>query len=220
VAGLGTDWAVERTSLKPWPFCRYSHGALDAFANLVDTHGLKPDDIDSVTVTVPPFSFIQMIATSTEVTDKLKIMTSLPYALAMVANRIPPGPKWWADDVFEDPAVHAFAQRVHAQVDEGLNEPFLAELKAGRQLSASTVPGQIRVTAPTEQFEATIERGAGDPADPAKVLGDDALRAKVVEFAAGVLAPGAGAAIVDAAFALDRAANLDALMGPCAEPAR
>lgn len=140
VAGLGEDWGVERTAFKPSPFCRYTHSSLDAFAAIVEENSLKPDEIESVTVTVPPYGFIEMIARSTEVPEKLKIMTSLPYGLSMIAHRVPAGPKWWDDQVFNDPAVHDLARRVHAEVDESLNDAFLADLKAGRQMSSSKTP--------------------------------------------------------------------------------
>lgn len=217
LAGLGEEWGVERTALKPWPFCRYTHSSLDAFARLVDEHSLKPDEIDSITVTVPPYGFIEMIASSTEVTDKLKIMTSLPYALSMIAHRVPAGPKWWDDQVFADPAVHDLARRVHAEVDESMNERFLADLKAGAQMSSSKTPQRVRVSARSGVFEADADRAVGDPTDPATAWSDDALRGKIVEYADGVLAPGAGAAIAAACFELELARDLSALMAPCAE---
>lgn len=217
LAGLGQEWGVERTALKPWPFCRYTHSSLDAFAKLVDEHSFKPDEIDAITVTVPPYNFIEMIASSTEVTEKLKIMTSLPYALSMIAHRVPAGPKWWDDQVFGDPAVHDLARRVHAEVDESLNERFLADLKAGRQMSSSKTPQRVRVSARSQEFEVAADRALGDPTDPATAWSDDAVRAKVVEYTDGVLAPGAGAAIAAAGFGLASAPDLTALMGPCAE---
>jgi 2-methylcitrate dehydratase PrpD len=219
LAGLGEDWAVEQTALKPWPFCRYSHGTLDAFASLVAERDLKPDEVEGITVTVPPYNFIAMIASSVEVTEKLKIMTSLPYALAMIAYRVPAGPKWWSDEVFGNPAVHDFARRVRAEVDDSLNGEFLADLKAGRQLSSSKTPGLLAVSARGDVYKTAVGRALGDPTDPAKVWSDDALRAKVIEYSHGVLAQGAGAAIASAGFALETASDLNALMGPCVERA-
>lgn len=217
--GLGQTWGVERTALKPWPFCRYSHGQLDEFSRIVEENDLKPDEIDSVTVTVPPYGFIEMIARSVEVTDKFKIMTSLPYALSMVAHRVPAGPKWWGDEVFGDEAVKEFARRVHTEVDESLNDEFLADMRISGQMISSKTPGRIRVEARGEVFDASVGRALGDPTDPSKVWSDEAIAEKVVEYADGVLEPGAGRTIAEAGFDLENAADLSALMGPCTRPA-
>jgi 2-methylcitrate dehydratase PrpD len=218
VDGWGNQWGVERTALKPWPFCRYGHGQLDEFARLLDEHDLSADEIDSVTVTVPPYGFIEMIARSVDVTDKLKIMTSLPYALSMIAHRVTPGPRWWSDAVFTDRSVHDFAHRVHAEVDESLNDQFLANLKAGGQLNSSRTPGRIRVSGRGEVFEAIVGPALGDPTDPGKVWSDEAIAAKVVEYSDAALGPDAGEAIAKAGFTLETATDLSALMGPCAQP--
>lgn len=73
------------------------------------------------------------------------------------------------------------------------------------------------MSARSQVFELAADRALGDPTDPAKAWSDGAIAAKVVEYADGVLAPGAGAAIAAAAFELTTAPDLTALMCPCAE---
>jgi len=48
--GLGAQWRVLETSIKPYPSCRYLHGAVDAVERLVRSHNLVPANVAEVTV--------------------------------------------------------------------------------------------------------------------------------------------------------------------------
>ncbi len=217
--GLGSRWAVESTSLKPWPGSRLMHTALGAFTDLVAEHQLRPDDIRSVTVVVPPWPIIEWQASKVECTDRFQIMSSLPYLMSMIAYGVPAGPAWWSEAAFGNPAMRAFAQRVTARVDPDLNEVFLADLRAGLQFNVSRVPVQVRIETADAILTRYVERAHGDPADPSTAMTDAELAAKSEEFTRDVLPAGAGQQLVAAAFSLDKAGNLDALMGPCTDHA-
>jgi 2-methylcitrate dehydratase PrpD len=53
----GTIWEVERTSLKPFPSGRATHGALDGLLQLQRKHGFRKEDVESVDIHVPPMVF-------------------------------------------------------------------------------------------------------------------------------------------------------------------
>ena len=54
---LGEQWEVTRTSLKPYPSGRATHGALDGLQRLQREHGFTIEQVESVEVDVPPMVF-------------------------------------------------------------------------------------------------------------------------------------------------------------------
>lgn len=54
ICGLGTDFEVMATGLKPYPCCRYNHGVIDAVVGLVREHGLALEEISSLDVYMSP----------------------------------------------------------------------------------------------------------------------------------------------------------------------
>lgn len=53
VAGLGSTWELLKVGIKPYPVCHFTHAFADAALALRDAHGLRPEDIESVTCLVP-----------------------------------------------------------------------------------------------------------------------------------------------------------------------
>ena len=50
---LGTAWELMNTAVKPYPSCRYGHACIDAAIALRAEHGLKPEEIERVTMGLP-----------------------------------------------------------------------------------------------------------------------------------------------------------------------
>lgn len=50
LTGLGADYQILRTAIKPHAACRYSQGAIDAMLRLVLQHDLQPGEIEQVSV--------------------------------------------------------------------------------------------------------------------------------------------------------------------------
>ncbi|WP_431272343.1 hypothetical protein [Dankookia sp. P2] len=51
-AGLGTDWKLAETAIKPYPVCHFAHGAADA-AIALHAEGLDVDAIRSIRILLP-----------------------------------------------------------------------------------------------------------------------------------------------------------------------
>lgn len=87
---LGRDWTVLRNYIKPWPICRWAHGALGAVAMLMARHGLSAQEVETLEVGTFAQSaalFPGMPATTSQA------QYSLAFALAalLVNGRIGPG---------------------------------------------------------------------------------------------------------------------------------
>ena len=54
ITGLGTDFEVMSTAIKPYPCCRYNHAPIDAVVGLVREYRLAPEEIASMDVYIPP----------------------------------------------------------------------------------------------------------------------------------------------------------------------
>ncbi len=57
VSERGTIWEIDRTSIKPFPSGRATHGALDGLLQLKQRHGFTRSDISRIEVSVPPMVF-------------------------------------------------------------------------------------------------------------------------------------------------------------------
>ena len=54
ITGLGSDFEVMATAIKPYPCCRYNHGPIDAVVGLVREYQLAAEEIASMDVYISP----------------------------------------------------------------------------------------------------------------------------------------------------------------------
>ena len=54
ITGLGTEFEMMFTSIKPYPCCRYNHAVIEAVVDLVRDHQLVPEDITSIDIYINP----------------------------------------------------------------------------------------------------------------------------------------------------------------------
>ncbi len=81
-AGGGEQWEITRSYIKRHACARAIHPALDAFAQLVDTHAIGPDDLESVTVA----TFAEAVELGNpHAANELAARFSMPFALAVYA---------------------------------------------------------------------------------------------------------------------------------------
>ncbi|WP_353618436.1 hypothetical protein [Boseongicola sp. H5] len=78
-ADLGRNWLVEDQYIKPYPICRWAHGAIDAARDVMLAHKLGPGDIAHVQVN----SFAEAVALFPGLPRTTsQAQYSLPFALA------------------------------------------------------------------------------------------------------------------------------------------
>ena len=51
-AGLGEEYELHETGLKPYPCCRYMHAPLDGVFELISEHGITPENFESASVNI------------------------------------------------------------------------------------------------------------------------------------------------------------------------
>jgi len=48
--GLGDDYEIRKTGIKPYACCRYIHPAVDATLEVIEAHDIDPDEIESISI--------------------------------------------------------------------------------------------------------------------------------------------------------------------------
>lgn len=60
VEGLGQRYEVVTLGMKPYPSCRYTHAPVDAALQIMQENGIKPQDVDRVTVKITPRDYLMV----------------------------------------------------------------------------------------------------------------------------------------------------------------
>jgi 2-methylcitrate dehydratase PrpD len=203
-AGLGTDFEVLRTSIKPHACCRYEQAPIDALLALRAAHGLRPDEVADVTIGVLEAAvpiICEPRAAKLAPASVVDAQFSMPFgaAVALVHGRA--SPRQHGAGVLVDPAVRALMPRIRCVTDPALEAHFPREWPAWVR---------VRLRDGRELTDA-VRHPRGDPENP---LGWAELEAKAADLltAAAPAPADAVAALSAAARGLHRAPDLHALV--------
>ncbi|POR47178.1 MmgE/PrpD family protein [Bosea psychrotolerans] len=199
-SGLGTDWRIHRSSIKPYASCRGTHAAVEAMLRLRG-EGASVRNISAIRVNVHP-TIVRMCA-ATSVTTLLDAQMSLPYAVAVALVRGAADLPMFSEAVRRDPAVLDQARRV--EVVESV-EPMT---NVAAELVLDFTDGAQR--------RMRIDVPAGSATNP---LPDDGVIAKYRSLAAPILGAGQAAALEDAVLRLGRGVQPAELLGALHLPGR
>lgn len=122
---LGQDWTVMRNYIKPYPICRWAHGALECLRVLVEEKGIRPDEIEALEVA----TFAQSAALFSglpETTSEAQYSLGFALAAYLVHGRL--GPAEITGDALRDPRVAA----MHARITVREEPRHSARFPAGR----------------------------------------------------------------------------------------
>jgi len=198
---LGEQWYFPgEQSYKPYPHCRILHGPLQVLNDIIETHDIKPAEIESIKAWVESW-VMEPLWVTRDITHVTQAQFSMAHGLALGAHRIPPGKRWQQPEVVFDPSVMRLMEKVqYAQHAD--YEAQLARNPASR-------PTRIEVRARGKTFEGELLYPKGSPSpDPASRMTNDELSAKFVDNAEGVLSAGATDAVLNQLWELDKAADM------------
>jgi 2-methylcitrate dehydratase PrpD len=204
--GLGDRWHLGLTSIKPYPHCRHTHYALDLVCRLVREHGLRPQEIERITVRgfasfgVPPWNNIAP-------RNVLELEFSLPYGVALAAAGVPPGPEWLRQERLRDPLIADLARRVAVEANPEIQERIIAVWPD----PLTEVPTTVTISARGSSFTASDRFALGDGFAPTHRLDDNAVIAKFRCNAEAVLPAPAISRLVDAVFNLEKVKSLSVI---------
>jgi 2-methylcitrate dehydratase PrpD len=121
-AGLGVDYEFAKTTIKPYPTCRFVHGPIEAALQLKQAHRIDPAAIRAITIS----TFRQSI----EVSDRPALDTpydavvSHQYAVALALVKDNVELRAITDADARDPAVLALMRKVRVVHDPVLEQDF------------------------------------------------------------------------------------------------
>lgn len=166
---LGETWELSLNTYKPYACGIVIHPAIDGCIQLRNTHHLKADDIESVSLRVHPLvlELTGKKAPQTGLEGKFSVYHSSAVAIIHGAG----GESEYADAVVRDPRVIALRDRVHATEDNALHED------------------QVRITIHLrsgQTVEKFVEHAIGSIDRP---MTDADLEVKFRAFAHGMLSP-------------------------------
>ena len=207
--GLGTRWHLTETSIKPYPFCRFGHAALDILSGIVAEHALGADDIEHMVVRIPPHQLCQRLMETVDATEPLALMFSQPTAMALIALGIPAGPKWFEVDLMSDD-VRSVARRIGYEVVPEWGEALL-EQSSGDGFFARLPTEVIVRTRSGEEHRGFAEYAKGDPWSEESAYSYSDVAGKARRFLDGILPPERIEALIEAVDGLEAAADVSAV---------
>ena len=167
--GLGTDWALRRTYVKPYPCCRHLHGPIDAALEL--RTALDPATVTSIGVGTYT---VAARHDAVEVDGFLGAQMSIPHAVAVALLRGEVGLAEFGEPARTSPEVRALAGRVRVYEDPEAVAAYPKERPAVLTIERDGgAPLRTRVGQPY-----------GEPDNP---VSDQALEAKFRRLCAPVL---------------------------------
>jgi 2-methylcitrate dehydratase PrpD len=197
---LGRRWETLNIGVKPYPSCRYSHAPLDGLLDLVRAHGIKPDEVEEISVAVPEPGW-KIIGDPEPAKQAPKSVVDGQFSMAFCAAvALRSGGLVWDDYAkhLGDPATLALCRKVRTSVDR--------TIPAGAAVEMS---GSVRVKTRRGVFETSVRVPKGEPSN---FLSASELRAKFDGLAGPYLSARRLDELAGALLALDQAKDIGAVL--------
>ena len=199
--GLGTEWEILNTDVKPYPCGHISHPYMDCALRLREEHGLKPEQIESIELRVPSAAvaiLCEPLAAKRKPANSYAARFSMPYAVAVILTRGRAGIDEFSEAAIRDPVALALCARTSYVVDDTLPFP-------------QTFPGWIRMRLKDgRELEARMDASRGSREIP---MTEAELRGKFAANAARALPAGQVDALWSAGLGLDAASDVKDFAG-------
>lgn len=197
--GLGTEFELMQTAVKPYPSCRYGHACIDAALALRAAHGLAPEEIDHVTMGLPEKGMLLVGAPLARKQDPRNVVDGQFSGPFVVAHALAMGRMDWDSYAnLDDPAVRSLLPKVACAEDPEVQAEAPANLA-----------GKLTVRARGQDFVAFVKVPKGEPGN---FLSEAELRAKFHGLADAVLGHERATQLADAVLGLEQAPDVGGMM--------
>lgn len=172
IDGLGENFPlIEKHGFKVWPACAYTRTTNAAILTLRQTHNLKPEDIDSITI-IGGTGGTQLLCEPIELKRRPKVSIdgkySIPFTSAIMAAKGSVTLRDYTEEGLNNPEVLAMADRVSYR-------PSMQPV-AGKGGSADISKTSVEIV--TRDGRRLEHRVTGVPGDPSNPVSWDRLEAK------------------------------------------
>jgi 2-methylcitrate dehydratase PrpD len=155
-ADLGREYQTLGIGFKYYSACRHTSSTCEAVTRIVSAHGIKPEDVERVTVRVQ-----KRIAEAFGIYEPkhmIQAQFSMPYVVTMALMGEPTGPNWYQESKFKNRKIRELQHRVSLEEDPMAKDKFYKENKV-----VSTVE---LVTKSGNRFTEHVEYPKGEPENP------------------------------------------------------
>ncbi|RYY72566.1 MAG: MmgE/PrpD family protein, partial [Comamonadaceae bacterium] len=142
VAGLGSEWRLNRMMFKKYPSCGATQGLTELALRIVREHGLAPEQVRGVEVRLNPYCH-RLVGHEFELGDNPRVNAqfSVQYCVANAIVRSSSKLEHFKPEQVADSAVLAFAKRVTAVADPALD----ARGHSSVDVTITTTAGDVHV---------------------------------------------------------------------------
>lgn len=194
--GLGSDWHVLRTYVKPYPCCRHLHGPIDAILELRAEGAIDVSDLRAIIVDTFTAASRHGL---TDVADFLDAQMSIPYAVAVTLLHGVPGLEQFGDEWRADARVQPLVDLVEVRLAEDCDRDY-----------PRMRPARVTLVGTEGEQSVRIDQPYGEPSNP---VTDPDLEAKLVRLAGPVVGADRCKRIVEETWSFDAPARLFAELG-------
>jgi 2-methylcitrate dehydratase PrpD len=120
---LGQTWRIQTVDFKPYACCRYIHSQIDCLEALLRKHQVRPQDIESIHSSGPPFN---ANPDPRNVRTQEDAQFSIPYMLALVASGIPLDARCQRRELLADADVRRMMGRIQWDTLPRNSDPKMA----------------------------------------------------------------------------------------------
>ncbi len=151
---LGQHYNVADTTFKAYPSCGHTHPAIDCVLAIVRSHGVKPEEVESVLVRT--YSVAHNIAGNPSPETTYQAKFSIPYCVAATLRFGRIGRAEFAQEWVEDPEMVSLVRRVKVEPD-----PELSAIAPAKR------PAIVQITTRSGQsYSHRVDFRKGDPENP------------------------------------------------------
>ncbi|MEV0288868.1 MmgE/PrpD family protein [Kribbella sp. NPDC050820] len=198
-AGLGDEFRLQLTQVKPYASCRWTHAALDCIRQL-RRDGKLPALVDIDRIEVHTFRELASNFTNAAPEDIVDAQFSLPYLLALeLAARTPARGLHESD--LTDPAILDLATRIAVHHDEAMEVSFYSGHMPSRIICHRRAGDAVAATVPDPVW--------GTPADP---FTDNDLMAKCTALLEPVWGRAPARKLIDGILHLEQVIDLATIL--------
>lgn len=197
--GLGHEYELMETAVKPYPSCRYGHANVDAALALRAEHGLRPEEIEAVTMGLPNKGMLLVgapLAYKQEPRNVVDGQFSGPFVVACALVHGHFG--WDSYERLDEAPLRAMMKKVSCVEDPDVQAEFPANMS-----------GKLTIRARGQDFTRMVVVPKGEPGN---FLSEAELRAKFHGLADAVLGASGAASLADAVLRLAQASDVNGLL--------
>jgi 2-methylcitrate dehydratase PrpD len=199
VQGLGKEFELMATAVKPYPSCRYGHAGIDAALALRAEHGLRPEDIDAIRLGLSRAGMLLIGEPAAEKQDPRNVVDGQFSGPFVIAVAVATGAMGWDSYLsLQDQTVRELLPKIVCEFDPEIESQFPANMSA-----------RLTIRSHGRDFTRIVVVPKGEPSS---FISDTEIRAKFAGLADAVLGADRATRLADALLTIDASPDIASIM--------